>query len=99
MKEIIKNELIKKINDFHVVFVVESDLSTKYSKPENIDNLGELGYAISRDFKTGILWIKNKEKFIYDNIEGRELNEIKKLYMHHTISSKSIRFELWVDEI
>jgi hypothetical protein len=101
LNEIKRDELIKKLMDFHLIFVIKNDLSISYMMPEKLKELGEMGYAISMDLTTGIGWIKYRDVYIYDDLKKDDLEEMKKFYMHYTISPKSrrdLKFEEWVRE-
>jgi hypothetical protein len=101
LKKISRDELIKKLIDFHITFIVKNDLSISYLDPEKLEELGDVGYAISIDLTTGIVWIKYGDVYIYDALAKDGLEEMKKFYMHYAISPKNrrdLKFEEWVVE-
>jgi hypothetical protein len=99
LNEIRRDELIKKLMDFHLVFILKNDLSISYVKPEKLEELGEMGYAISIDITTGIAWVKHGDAYIYDLLKKDDLEKMKNFYMHYTISPKNrrdLKFDEWV---
>jgi hypothetical protein len=101
MNETDKNELIKKLMNFHIVFIIDSDLSISFVKPEDLENLGEMGCAFLEDFSAGIEWARCGNTYTYKKLEEaklEKLKELKELHIHHTISSTLEKFKDWVKE-